>query len=621
MQIFELYFNPRKENCIAETFNYKPKDAYEAKIGRVYLLGEITAPERKDAPLMQNIFFALKEGYYKDPSIQPERALQSSLLNVNNLIKEHKKEENLNVAIIASKNFSIFASKIGNIKMFLISKGRVIDLGKEVEDGEFNFFGSIIVEKMKKNDKLIILSSEVYSFFVKHKILQKIANESLGEDIAKKISSLHKEHSPEIFGVAIIIDHTTSIKDDGEKTISEEEKKHFSFKDVVKKSFPLLFAKKRKKKRAKSSQKEEIKFKPKPQLAIKKTTTLNIKNNQKKATILVLSLLIIVIIGSVIINIENSLRTKGKTEEIELLKEKITSISAKGDFSEMKELFNEIETIKKDSLIFTDEIEYLYNNLEKKLLELSLSETIEKIIPLKTIEKINPHKISYFNNKLYLVPQKETSLATFNLTNHNEEVYDIRTENEITLISPSSNGVLLFSPPNHLIRARNSTISVEEINLPSEENNFISLSSFLGRPYFLDDKGEIFTYTSKNPTRWIDEAAKRAENGISLTIDGSIYVITNKNQILHYYRGEKEKIIDISLFPKLENVDKIMTTPESPLIILDSKKERIIIISKEGKLVKQMFHEKIREAKDATLSSDGKKIYLLIGKEVYSLEL
>ncbi len=620
MQIFELYFNPKKENYIAEAFNYKPKDAYEAKIGRIYLLGEITAPEKKDAPLLQNIFYSLREDFYKDPSIPPEKALQSSLLGINRIIKENKKKENLNVAIIASKNFSIFASKIGNVKIFLISRGKVIDIGKEVEDGEFNLFGSIIVEKMKKKDKLIILSSEIYSFFVKNKILEKIANESLGENIANKISAMHKEQSPEIFGTAIIIDHTTSIKEDGEKTISEEEKQQFSFRKIVQKSFPLLFAKK-KKKRKNKDEKESIKFKPKPPLTLKKTTPFSIKNNQKKAVLLVLSLVFIVAIGSIIIGIEKNLRIKGDTEEIELLKEKIISTTAREDFSEMKELFEEIDAIKKNPLIFTSDIKQLYNDLREKLLDLSLSETTEDVMIVKKLERINPDTIAYFNSKLYFTSQKETSLSTLNLTNHSEEIYDVNIEEGVTLITSSSNGVLLFSPPHHLIRARNSTISVEKINLPGEENKFISISSFLGRPYFLDDKGEVFTYTSNNPTRWMEDNTKRAENGRSLTIDGSIYVITNNSQILHYYRGEKEKTIDLSIFPKLENPNKIITTPESPLLILDTENERIIIVSKEGKLVKQIFHKKFKNIKDITLSSNGKKIYLLIGKEVYSLDL
>ncbi len=619
MQIFEIYFNPKKENCIAETFHYKPKSAYESKIGRVYLLGEIVAPEKKDAPFLQNLFFTLRENFYKDSSILTEKALQSTLLKVNSFIREHKKRENLNIAIIASKNFSILASKIGDVKIFLISRGKIIDIGKEVEDGDFNFFDSIVVEKMKKNDKLIILSSEIYSFFVENKILQKVANESLGEDIAKKISAFHKENFPEIFGVAIIIDHSTSIKEEGEKTISEEEKKQFSFKKIVKKSFPLLFIKKRKKTKEK---KEDIKFKPKPPLSLKKMTpSLSIKSNQKKAILLITSLVFVVAIGSLMIGIERNLNLKSKTEEVELLKEKIISITNKEDFFEMKQLFEEIELIKSNPSIFTTEIEGYYNDLREKLLILSLSENAEEVLFIKEIEKINPEKIAFLNNKLYFAPQKESLFMVLNLVSHIEETYDTKVNGSLGLISSSSNGILLFSPPNFFIRAQDSTIGVEEINLPGKESKFISLSSFLGRPYFLDDNGEIFTYTTKNHTRWINEDEKKAEGGISIAIDGSLYVLTKSNQILHYYRGNKEKEITVSVFPKLENADKIITTPESPLLILDSKEQRIIVINKEGKLVKQVFHEKFKNIKDMTLSSDGKKIYLLINKEVYSLEI
>ncbi len=621
MQIFELYFNPKKENCIAETFHHKPKDVYQSKIGRIYLLGEIIAPERKDGPLLQNLFLTLKENFYKDPSIPPEKALQSTLLEINTFIQQQQKKENLNVAIIASKNFSIFASKIGNIKIFLISKGKIINIGKEVEDGEFNFFGSIIVEKMKKNDKLIVLSSEIYSFFVKNNILQKIANETLSEDIAKKISALHKKHFPDIFGVAIIIDHTPSIKEDGEKTVSEKEKEHFSFKKIVKKSFPLLFSKKKKKKKRKKD-KEEVKAKPKPQLNLKKLA--NSKKtiiSQKKAVLLILSLILIVGVGSIILGIERSLKSREQTEETVLIKEKITSVLEGEDFSKMIEVSEEVELIKTNSSIFTKEVESLYGKLKERLLALSLSKKIEELTLTATIEEINPEKIGLLNNNLYLTSSKENSLIVYNIINNTKKINELKIDGGVNLSSPSSNGMLFFSPPSSLIRGQNNIFSVDKINLPSENSNFISLSSFLGRPYFLDNRGEIFTYTSNNPTKWIDEDNKRAEGGLSIAIDGSVYVLTDNSQILHYYRGSKEKIINISVFPKLQNPDKIITTAESPLIILDSKNERIIIIDKEGNLVEQLFHQKIEDAKDITISSNGKKIYLLIGKEVYSLEI
>jgi len=127
MKVFELYFNPKNERKISESFQYKPKDAYEGKLGRIYLIGEISDPESRDRSFLQNIFHVTKEHFYKNTSLSPEKALKETLQEVNDFIAKNKYGDRLSVVIISSKNFDLNLAKIGRIKIFLLKKEKAKD--------------------------------------------------------------------------------------------------------------------------------------------------------------------------------------------------------------------------------------------------------------------------------------------------------------------------------------------------------------------------------------------------------------------------------------------------------------------------------------------------------------
>ena len=617
MQIFELYFNTKKENYLAETFQYKPKDVYESKIGRIYLAGEIISPSKNDKLFLKDFFEVLKSSFYKNPSNSPEKSLQSTLVKLNRFIRQNQKTEDLSVAVIASKNLSLYASKIGNIKILLASKGKIIDLGKEVEDGEFNFFSSIIVEKMKKNDKLIVLSSEIYGFFIKNKILEKITKEELDEKLIEEISSMQKSNSPDISGVALIMDHSPSIKEREKIDIGEEEKKVFSFKKAVKESFSLpLKGKKEKKKKTRSEKavKEVVTREP------LRLPSFSFKGLERRPLFLIISLILIVFIGSIIINIERNIRFKGTEEKISTLEIRVNEAVESSDMMKLRELLEETSELKKNSNILTREISVIYNQVEEKLRKISKSEDIQNLELLTKIDTISPNNIAFYQSDVYITSNDNSSLLTIS-PDGNKKTIDLNIGNGVLLSSPSSDGVALFTLPASFVKVRGSQISKSTLELATDGENFLSLSTFLARPYFLDTNGEIIYYNNNTPSKWLQEEESRIEGGVSLTVDGSIYVLQETGEKNHYFRGEKQNSIEVDLYPDLVKPQKIITTPESPLYVLDSRGRRIIVISKDGELQKQLFHDKIKDVKDFAISSNGKKIYLLTNREVYSLDI
>jgi hypothetical protein len=97
-----------------------------------------------------------------------------------------------------------------------------------------------------------------------------------------------------------------------------------------------------------------------------------------------------------------------------------------------------------------------------------------------------------------------------------------------------------------------------------------------------------------------------------MAIDTSIWILDKSNQIKNYHNGIYKKTLELNIFPEFENPVKIYTSAESLyLYILEPCKNRIIILTKDGKIFKQFQSEKFDNLKNFHISQDEKTIYLL----------
>lgn len=594
MQVFELYFNPKNETKISEGFQHKPKDAYEGKMGRLYMIGEISTPEKNSSSFLQNVFHVAREQYYKNTSLIPEKALKETLREVNELIRKKNYRGKSDILFLVVKNFSIYIAKIGRTKAFLVSNDTIKDIGEELEITGSNLFSNMVSGKMKKSDRLIVLTSEIYNFFKKGKIFEDVSSASFGEKTIEKISSLHEEKYKDTSGVAIIVDHSISLKEKKKKVISKRRKEIFSFKTVLFYN-PINFLKSK-----------SINFKiPK----IKKPSF------EKKSLLLPILLISVVAVGSIVIGVENNIRFGKQREKISLLEEKLSLAREEEDFYAMQEILLELEYFLEEKIKYRDEVLTLQKSLEEELSQISLKEELDNLNFVAKIEEINPTQIIAKKDNIYLFTSSSPSMVVLNALT--KEMFSLLLPENPKFSSLSGEKIIIFSVPDNLIFIENEDISIQKINLAYIEQEYTALSSFLKRPYFLDKNGGIFLYKEEEPLSWIkDEKEEILESAISLSIDGSIFVLTSDNKIHRYYEGEKKEVISPFVFPALLSATKIYTSPESPLFILDAKEKRIVVISKDGRLIKQIFHEKFAELKDIAI--DEEKIYLLVGKEVYS---
>ncbi len=625
MQVFELYFNPKDESKISESFQYKPKNAYEGKLGRLYMVGEIVSPEKKDSAFLQNIFHKTKEIYYKDASLSPETAFKKTLKETNSFLRTENFNKDLNIALFSCKNFSLYLSKLGNAQIKLISSGKIINIGAKITENKSSLFSSMITGKMQKKDKLIVSTPEIEDLFEREKIAEDIIKTPVNSDFLKKISKILEDKTKGVSGNALIIDHNISLKE-GEKTvIAEKRSKKFSFKKMFTETFSSLIKLKEKKSSPKLSSLKKIKKISPNSLSLKKLKSLKLNFPQirdvslkEKPLLLPLLLIGVVLLGTLVIGVERNIRFGKEEEKLLAIEERIDQKYSENNILALKNIYREIDDLIKKETPLLKSAKELKNNLSERLLALSLATQIEKLDAFHKTSPVLPKGIVFLDNNLYVFSEEESEINVIDTTNGKERVIPTSTEG-VSFATSSSGKVLFFSPPETIITLEGTLLTSQKVNSVDEYDRFIDLASFFGRPYFLSIKGEIFRIVENRPAQWLTEPPANT-SPTSLAIDGSIFVFT-KEGVVRYHEGEKREIIRPTIFPPFPEEGKIKTNTNSPLYILDKSVGRVIVLNKNGDVTKQLFNEKIRKANDIAVTPDGKKIYLLISQEVYEIEI
>lgn len=227
MQIFELQFNPNnKEDKLIDTFSYQPKDVYEKRLGALIIGGEFKLINASQKSFLNNLAHKIKNTYHSLPTRTQEEALKEGLKEANNFLEKKKIKENLHLAVLSIKDNQLQLSRIGNLKILLARNGEITDIGKNVDNNELTF-GSIVTGKIRKNDKLIILTEEIYKKFLGEDLLIDLADTApIDKKKLEKISKIQKEKFPKKVGVCLLIDFSFPSSGSA-KIVSKDE---FSFK-------------------------------------------------------------------------------------------------------------------------------------------------------------------------------------------------------------------------------------------------------------------------------------------------------------------------------------------------------------------------------------------------------
>ncbi|MFH1509934.1 MAG: hypothetical protein ABID67_02200 [Candidatus Nealsonbacteria bacterium] len=673
MQIFEFHFNPKnKEDMIFDSFCYEPENVYEKRMGGLYMLGVLKNVLPHNVRFLDKLAKHIKEKYYKTVSITSEKSLKDTLKKSNEYLEKIAKTGdvswlgNLSFSVITIKNFELNFTKTGDLKIYLIRKGQVMDTDQKLNLGDFEpyplkVFGNIVSGKLAENDIILVLTKSMSDIFFQEKFLSDIARVSLSENIKeetkkiKEIFNTKKEKLTKSTGAALLIILSKEVMPKERETlIPKRSLKVFSIKE----SFaPILNKIKMPKIHLISIKKPNIQL-PKlniknkklkitipkikiPQISMPKIPKLELKVSKiklHKKIILIPSLIVFLLLGYYIFQMQIEKKLENYQLILEEAKDNIEEAETYFILSDntpgAKDKANDIlmESLTQLSPVLKD-ISSLPTNLKEEII------SVKKVISdyLYEMNKFTelpdpelffefnfnsyiPFKINILDNNLYFI--NPFAKNAFEL-NQNKEGKIVYVNNNIDFLSPSENSLLFLSKPNKLLMLENGEINEKQLlSDPYPNYNFDEFNTYRNNIYFLDkNKSRIVKYPFSNnawnnPTLWLEES--QTNKFKSMTIDGSIWLLTKDNQIKRYYGGKLQQTIILDIFPEVKDFSHIFTTPDLPyLYLIEPIQKRIIIINKSGEIIHQYQSQSFDNLLDIVTSENGRTIYLLSESKVY----
>jgi len=664
MKVFEFHFNPKlKEGLIFDSFCYEPEKTHEKKLGNLYIVGLLKNVLPQNKRLLKKLAEVIKDKYYSSKTNSTERALKGSLKEANEFLEKISKSGdvswlgNLDFLILSIKDSKLNLAKVGDIKPFLIRTKQITDIEEKahlegIEPYPLKVFANIVSGKLAEKDLIVILTEELFQFFKEKNILNKIARlESFENKELKEILNGRKKDLNNVAGVFLAVNFIKQISPGRKQTISEKDLKEFSLKKIFapvlkifeklpKKPFEIKIKSKKKKGRKKGFQIPRIKIKF-PEIKIKlpkRRRKLSIHRN----IILILGLTLLLTFGFLFSEFEKNKKIKIYSKELEQIQEKL----------ELSESFLILENINPEAfekanilleeswnkiLPLTKNSSFLPKDFTSQIFDLK-KEILNKLSQLNKLEEIeNPELIFEFNRREF-VPNNlladNGNIYFFSpysknifLLKENKERKIIESKEAISSAVKISNAVLFFSKPDKLMILKNNDVFQSQLQTPYPDFSGNHVASFYNNLYFLDEKtGQIIKYGFLQdfkwgtPQSWLNQKEEKIIGAQSMSINSSIWVLKD-NLIYQYYKGEFQKEIQPKIFPEQKDFMKIYTSASLPyLYILEPMQKRIVILNKEGQIIKQFKSEKFDNLLDFTVSENGKTIWLLNGLSVYKIQ-
>jgi len=684
MRVFEFHFNPKlKPDLIFDSFCYEPENIYERRVGSLYMAGLLKNTLPQNFRLLNNLAKVIKESYYRPALHSSEKQLKESLKTANEFLEKVAKTGdvswlgNLSFTALSLRDFELNFTKVGDLKIFLLRGGEVIDIDRklrfqDITPWPLKIFGNIVSGKLAENDIILVLTKEVLEIFQSQNLLTEIAKTiPLDERKLKEIFKTKSDELSKVSGVCLLIFLSKEIGYPAKGWVGKKEiispqsyPKEFSFKEVF---TPILnYLKKLIKKpgleKLASVKQFGKKFGKKfrvPKLKLPKLAIPKLNKN----IISILALIFFLVLGSLIFQRERAEELREYQATLEQIQEKVNLAESFLILKEtkpeavqeanllLKETWEEISPLTKIASTLpqnlSNQISSLENEISKNLYEINkLVEIAEpKLLFEFNSREFVPQKMVSDDENLYFLSPYSQNLFKVGLGEKKGEI--IQQERKFNLAANLDNAIAFYSKPNQVFIFKDgnfSQVSLEEpyadfkgeedksSSSPSlslrESSVFDDFSSFKSNLYFLDSKrGEIIKYPAPisegkdNPQVWLAQKTKKAIDGKSIAVDGSVWILNKDNSILRYYAGNFQETITLNIFPYPKDFSKIFASPQLPyLYLLEPVQNRLVIVNKQGRVIQQFQSQKFDNLLDFAVSKDGKTIWLLNGLKVYKVE-
>ncbi len=168
------------------------------------------------------------------------------------------------------------------------------------------------------------------------------------------------------------------------------------------------------------------------------------------------------------------------------------------------------------------------------------------------------------------------------------------------------------------------TLTRRQVNFENQDRTVASVAVYNGRLYTLDTKNnQIFRHNRAGNgwatgTAWLTESIDVAA-AVDIAIDGSLYLLYPTG-VTKATQGTRAAFTLSEIDPPLFAATSLFTTVAlDRLFIAEPASKRVLVFSKEGRLISQLYSESFSDLRDIAVVDST--VYVLAGSTVYALEV
>lgn len=226
------------------------------------------------------------------------------------------------------------------------------------------------------------------------------------------------------------------------------------------------------------------------------------------------------------------------------------------------------------------------------------------------------YTINQANNTLVRIPAEGGSIETFSSPD----------ASPLTLVGNGPQAPILSNEAGVFLTLRNKALTVLTTSA-SKAQSRTQLALYGQRVYILDQISRMIWRWSAGTsltgeTAYLSAPLAENERPTSIAIDSSVYVGTETGSILKFLGGKRENWSPMSIDPPLATVTAIWTHADASVIAaLDTQQKRLVLFSKEGRLVTQITSPAFTNPQALWGDATSKMLYLLNEGTIYTLPI
>ena len=236
------------------------------------------------------------------------------------------------------------------------------------------------------------------------------------------------------------------------------------------------------------------------------------------------------------------------------------------------------------------------------------------------------NSLALVGDSLLFLDKEKKQLVTLNTINKQSSVTTLPTSTSLADWAPTSKQIFFLDNglSSYNIESKKASI-IKETGDTDREGTLLRLfDSYL---YVLNPtKRNIFRFTIDKSglstgIGWVTNKKDLDFNNIyDFTVDGSIWLTTKSGEIKKYTQGQPQNFQVSGLETPFNSPLSIYTTEKlANIFVLEPNQKRMVVLSKDGKLIKEVKSQELGAATALTVSTEINVAYILSGSTVYAI--